>query len=324
MNKNRDWKYEIGTGKTPVVMTLLMLALFGGLTIWLYQTQNGAFLFTGAMSAILVLLVFLTLYRFYFYKIKIGEDAFFYQTNPINGTIYPYSHTKRAWIGAGRETNGHQNQYCNVDTGYGVVIRFPFYEADEEAILYLLSRVDDMVGIKESMISNTTAEYIIDGKVFGKSRIVISFIILIVVLIIETLLIVANGSLFDGMLIRNAAGQLLFLGSGVIAIVFVIAMLIMRYLSFRVEIGESGVFVRTMPWNGMYYEYDEIVSCREIEKVIKNRKSSGVERSYYYYLEFTDVRGKTRKFQFEKPLHEHEMNVLKRRIERLAECNMSA
>lgn len=33
------------------------------------------------------------------------------------------------------------------------------------------------------------------------------------------------------------------------------------------------------------------------------------------FFEFTDVRGKTRKFQFEDQIHGHEVNVLKERIE---------
>lgn len=39
------------------------------------------------------------------------------------------------------------------------------------------------------------------------------------------------------------------------------------------------------------------------------------QRRYYFFFEFTDVRGKTRKFQFEDPIHGHEVDVLKERIE---------
>ena len=53
--EDRQWKYKIRSGKMPVILTVIMFAVFGGLTAWLYSTNNGAFIFTGLFSAILLI-----------------------------------------------------------------------------------------------------------------------------------------------------------------------------------------------------------------------------------------------------------------------------
>ena len=87
---------------------------------------------------------------------------------------------------------------------------------------------------------------------------------------------------------------------------------------FKVKIDTKGFYCRTNPFNGQYYEYDEITNCRRIKKVVRTRAHyyEAAERRYYFFFEFTDVRGKTRKFAFEDPIHGHEINVLKERIEK--------
>lgn len=82
-------------------------------------------------------------------------------------------------------------------------------------------------------------------------------------------------------------------------------------------IGKKGFYCSTNPFDGQYYEYNEIVSCRRIKKVVRTRAHyyEAAQRRYYFFFEFTDVRGKTRKFQFEDPIHGHEVDVLKERIE---------
>ena len=84
--EDRQWKYKIRSGKMPVILTLIMFSAFGGLTAWLYSTDNGAFIFTGLFSAILLALVIATVYRLAFFKVLIGKDRFYYQTGPSNGS----------------------------------------------------------------------------------------------------------------------------------------------------------------------------------------------------------------------------------------------
>ena len=41
--EERNWKYKI-TSRTGLVVAAVMLALFGGVTFWLYTVHNGAFI----------------------------------------------------------------------------------------------------------------------------------------------------------------------------------------------------------------------------------------------------------------------------------------
>lgn len=68
-----------------------MSALFGGITLWLYKTNNGAFWFTGILTAFTAVIFILTIYRFIFYKVLISGDGFYYQTGIGNGRFYSYS-----------------------------------------------------------------------------------------------------------------------------------------------------------------------------------------------------------------------------------------
>lgn len=303
MDLEESWKYEIGTGRSPVVASAVMLALFGGLTFWLYRTQNGAFLFLGVLTALLALLLLLSLYRLCFYKVKIGRNGFFYQTNHKNGTYYAYARLKKAWLSGGREQNGYRSRYCGIDTGTGSVLRIPYYHGDQRAISYLLSRVEKLAGREEKLQAAGRETYVIDGRAFGKTRMAAGGVLLAVVLVLETL----------GRRVTGMAWPVPYLGSFLVAAALVI--LAVNYRCFKVEIGPEGVYVRTLPWNGGYYAYSRISRCQEIEKVVRRRRGRHVTgRSYYYFFEFTDMDGSVRRFQFEKPLFSHEVDVLCQRI----------
>ena len=43
---HKEWKYKIGGNLHGLILSLFLLTLFGGLSIWLYETHNGAYLFT--------------------------------------------------------------------------------------------------------------------------------------------------------------------------------------------------------------------------------------------------------------------------------------
>ena len=47
--EERNWKYKI-TSRTGLVVAAVMLALFGGVTFWLYTVHNGAFILVGDME----------------------------------------------------------------------------------------------------------------------------------------------------------------------------------------------------------------------------------------------------------------------------------
>ena len=168
-----QWKYKIGGRKTPVVLTLVMFSVFGGLTGWLYSENNGAFLFTGLFSAILLALVIATAYRLAFFRILIGRDGFYYQTAPGNGKYYDYNHVEKAWQHSGEAQNRAQEDYCNIEIPGLPVIRFQFFYDDEKAVNYLIRRIE--VATKRNAAEKE--EYLIDGKVFGKTRIVLGVVL---------------------------------------------------------------------------------------------------------------------------------------------------
>lgn len=303
--ESKQWKYQIRSGKMPIVLTLIMFAAFGGLTAWLYSTDNGAFIFTGLFSAILLALVIATVYRLAFFKVLIGKDGFYYQTGPNNGKFYNYAEVEKAWINSGEAQNRAQEDYCNIEIPGIPVIRFQFFFADEKAVNYLIKRIEVSACEEFTEDRNEKTEYLIDGKVFGRTRIVIAIVLLIVVAIIDAVII-------------KATGQMYLAVPGVAIALFVLIYLINNNTFFKVEIKENGFYCRTNAFDGQYYDYHEIASCRRIKKVVRTRAHyyEAAERRYYFFFEFTDVRGKTRKFQFEDPIHGHEVNVLKERIEK--------
>ncbi len=301
---DKAWKYKIGSGKTPVILTFLMSGLFGGLTLWLHRTNNGAVIFTGIFTVLMVLVLILTIYRLLFYKVLISEEGFYYQTGISNGKYYSYTDVEKAWISSGRSQNGGQGEYCNVALYNKKVIRFPFFYNDEKGVDYLIKRAN---ADTQSTRTNTLKEkddYLIDGKFFGKTRIVLGIVILAVLAFIDVILIREIG--FNFILIPS------------IAMGFAVALLLFNYyLFFQVKIGKDSFYCRTAPFNGQCYKYSEIADCRKIKRVVRHRGygNGSLHREYYFYFEFTDNKGKKHKFQYEQQIHEYEVNVLKDRIE---------
>ncbi len=287
-----------------MILSAVMLLMFGGLTLWLWEIKNGAVLFAGMLTAILLLVFLLTLYRMCFYRIRIGQASFSYQTGPGNEQILSYCKLRRAWTSQGRQQNGYRSRFCCIDAGPGRVIRFPFFDADKKAVAYLLERVEKLAGREDGQQDI----YVIDGKAYGRGRIAACCVLLPVVVLLDSV----------ALQVSKGAGILaVFACLGSATVICAILVLAVQYACFRVEIGTDGFFLRTLPWNGQYYAYRHIVGCREVEKVVRIRRSrrDAASRSYYYFFSFTDENGKIRRFQFEKPLYSHEIAVLQQRIE---------
>lgn len=288
----------------PVILTLLMSGLFGGLTLWLHSTNNGAVIFTGIFTALMLLLFILTIYRLLFYKVLVSSDGFYYQTSIGNGRYYTYADVEKAWISSGTSQNGGQGEYCNIALYNKKVIRFPFFYHDEEGVDYLIKRANaDTQKIRTNTVKEKD-DYLIDGKAFGKTRILLGIVILAVLAFIDVFLIREIG--FNFIIIPSIA-------MGVAVALF----LFNYYLFFQVKIGKDSFYCRTTPFNGQYYRYSEIADCREIKRVVRHRGhgNGSLHREYYFYFEFTDNKGKKHKFQYEQQIHEYEVNVLKDRIE---------
>lgn len=305
--EDKQWKYKIGAGKMPMILTFMMLVLFGGLAFWLHKIQNGAFIFVGMFAAIILILFFATVHRFLFYKVFIGKDGFYYQTRMKNGTYYEYESVDKAWLSSGTAQHGAQEDYCNIAISGGPVIRFQFFYNDKKAIKYLIKQVEVYKDRDENKnyYSAGSEEYLIDGKVFAKVRLAIAFILLAVVAVLDIQFILSNVPVY-----AYLPGTVMAMG------LIVYLMIHQRY--FRIHIGKQGFYYRTNPFNGQQFDYQDIINCREIKKVIRRRRHywEAGSRRYYFFFEFTDTNGKKYKFRFEKPIHEREVNVLKERIEK--------
>ena len=134
---------------------------------------------------------------------------------------------------------------------------------------------------------------------------VIAIILMAVVVVLDILLIQSNAPVY-------------FYLPGTVMVMGLILYLIMHQRYFRIQIGKQGFYYRTNPFNGQQFDYQDIVECREIKKVIRHRKHywEAGSRRYYFFFEFTDISGVKRKFQFEKPIHEREVHVLQERIKK--------
>ena len=302
--KKQQWKYKITSGITGTVLSAIMLAGFGALAIWMHNTQNGAIVI-GRIVVIFAALAFvLALYRALFFKVLIGKDGFFYQSNPMNGRFLHYHEIKEAWLSSGRTSNANEMNYCNFETTSGKVTRFFYTGADLDAVEYLLKRIEKAQVIPlEQYVEQK--EYHINGKVQGIQKIAVMLFLM------GILCLLVNPLLREGLSIVSVVFPIIL---ALIALIYII----IQYYFYKIHIDEKGFYCQTNPFNGRTYKYDEIIECDIVE--IRRRTGSvhrpGSRRTYYlHYFMFTDGTGKERKIAFDKSLFEHEINVLKSRIE---------
>ncbi len=57
-----------------------MLALFGGVTFWLYAAHNGAFILVGCIAALKAIAFLLSVYSALFFKVYVDKDGFYSRT----------------------------------------------------------------------------------------------------------------------------------------------------------------------------------------------------------------------------------------------------
>lgn len=312
--KKKQWNYQIGGKPQGLIPTLFLLALFGGLTIWLYMSHNGAFLFGMILTVLALAILFAVIYRAIFVKLLIGEDGFYHQTKPGNGRHYKYSQIKKAWESSGKGVNGVENSFCNYETYDGRVVRFPFFPYESDGVDYLMERINDKAsgGCGESM-SGDPDEYRMDGKPYGITSIVIAAVLLVIFILLEGPII--RYEISEGFLVAA-----LFCGTGILLALVVLIKSVVQYCCFKVKIDRAGFYFQSNPFNGAYYKYSDIQSCREELKSARHgRIGERGTRVYFYFFFFTDRNGRTTKFRFQKDIHEREIAVLKERIEKAKE-----
>lgn len=306
--KNTHWNYQIGGNFQGLIPALIMLAIFGGVTLWLHGSQNSAVVFGGVLTAIALTAVAGVFYCAFFVKVLVGEKGVYHQTNPFNGRFYTYAEIVKAWESAGRLQNGVQGNYCAFQTGSGKVIRFWYYPYESDGVKYFLERIACTDHTNDDHHREGQWDYKIDGRHNAKAGILIFSLLwaLFTVLAVDQLRDMPNKSIY-----------LAFAFGGVsIPLLCIVIWLIIRYVCFKVLIGENGFYFQSAPLNGRFYQYSDIKNCREVLKTYHHH-GTDPSRSYHYYFFFTEKGGKSRKFVFEKLIYEREIDLLKERIKRV-------
>ena len=308
--ERKQWKYKIGGRAQGIIPSLFLFVLFGGISVYLYINKHEAFLFGAILTAISVVLILSCVFRKIFVKVLIGKTEFYYQTKPGNGKTYRYNEIIEAWESSGTNLNGTPQRFCNYKTRNGQTIKFPFFPYEAEGVDYLIKQTQKTRVEKLITDDNEQEEYVINGKIYGKTSIVITLVLLVLVLAI-TLPTMTHSEPAD------IGGIETIPFTGLIAVSGIFAALIIRYLCFKVQIGKDGVYFRSNPLNGKYYPYKDIISCEAVQKEYRHHRPKGsFHQLHYYYFYFTDKNGKTVRFQYQKPIYEHEIETLKKRIEK--------
>lgn len=140
--KNQIWEYKIGVEPFGFIPLAILLAVFGGVSIWLHISNNGAFLFTDLLTAFVLIITVYSIYKYMFVKILVGETGFYHQTKPGNGKYYDYADITEAWESSGKTANGMESYYFCYKTTDGQIIKFPFTASQSDGIEYLLAQIN--------------------------------------------------------------------------------------------------------------------------------------------------------------------------------------
>lgn len=165
--KNERWKYQTrghGSGVQGFIPIFILLALFGGITFWLYGSGNGAYIFTAALFAVSVAILLYSIYSCIFVKLFVGDEGFYHQTRPGNGRYYAYSEIAEAWESTGTSPNGTVSYYCHYKTLDGKLVKFWFTPMESDSIDFLLAHVEAKEAGATDAGRKDKWTYKIDGK----------------------------------------------------------------------------------------------------------------------------------------------------------------
>lgn len=298
--EERNWKYKI-TSRTGLVVAAVMLALFGGVTFWLYTAHNGAFILVGCIAALTAIAFLLSVYSALFFKVFVDKDGFYFQTAPGNGRYYRYAEICDMWLSSGRETNARQSTYCNFETVEGKRLRFLVTGQYDDAVDYMIERVETAGASRRE--GEFDREIVITGKTEAGFVVIPTILSLLMVVVTVMMLLAWN---LPPILIA-------------IPIIFelvTLAQILSLGLFYKVQIQKDGFYYRTNPFDGRYYRYGDILDCCLVEAERGTRRH---ETYYAYYMKFTDRANRTHRVLYDKSLYEREMNELVARIERAKE-----
>lgn len=104
--EQRNWKYKINGGWPTLIMASVMLAIFGGITVRLYTTRNGAFIGGLIVTVCMAIGFILSVCSVLFFKVFVDKDGFFVKPHrATGGTIATARSAICGSVPAGRQTH---------------------------------------------------------------------------------------------------------------------------------------------------------------------------------------------------------------------------
>ena len=300
--KNKEWLYKLSNGKFGIVAMLVMVIPFTALTLWLYNNQNGAYIFSGFIDFWMIVALIIAIYRGFAFKVLIGRNEMYYRTRPGNGRFFTYPNIQGVWV------SSHRGEYyCTVKTYEGEIIKIPFYSSNYDAVEFLKEQVKGRKRFEEREQKELDT-YEINGKSNGKAYIIGSIVILINLVILQIFYSKATAYF------QYNTGSV-FKYIGVFLGILVVVILIVRYKYLNIKIDREGFLYQIGPFKKKYYRYEDVVRCELVTKRVRTgRFENGGSNYYYDFFVFTDRDGNIEKFQYENSLHNYEIYVLQRRI----------
>ena len=145
MRDGQQWEHKIGGRLQGFFPALLILAVFGGVTAWMYLTKNGVFPMGALLTLLAIAVVLGVVYRKLFCKVLVYRDHIYFQSAPGNGREYRYSEITEAWVSTAQDQS-----WLNFKTADGRVHKMylPSFEDDDGAD-FLVKRVREIHGIPE-------------------------------------------------------------------------------------------------------------------------------------------------------------------------------
>lgn len=137
----KNIKYKIGYDLFSLFPAGLALFVFGGATVLLKLKSNGTFIFTGFLSLAVIIIIALVIYAYFFKKILINEEGFYFKNGISKAKFYKFSDIAEAWDSSGIARNGANRYYLNFKTADGIVEKFPFTAENAEGVNFLISNV---------------------------------------------------------------------------------------------------------------------------------------------------------------------------------------
>lgn len=143
--KKENWKYRSEAGISGLIPVMILLAVFGGVFVWTYMTNNGAYIFAFVLTLIAIALLVYSIYAMVFIKLYVNDEGFYIRTGFSKGRYYKYSEIREAWESSGKVNNGVSVTYLNIRTSDGDVIKFRPPGTDTDAVDHLLYMINGEV-----------------------------------------------------------------------------------------------------------------------------------------------------------------------------------